>query len=69
MPYVTCSGCAALTYVPRSYLVRPERCPACGTELDAAALLPIATRRSGAGAELSVPPEITENDGARPQTF
>jgi hypothetical protein len=55
MPYVECQRCGALTYVPRSYLAEPERCPACEKELDATALLPLAIRRApplgGAGGE------------------
>jgi len=48
MPYVECPGCSALTYVPRSYLARPERCPACEAELETSALLPLALRRAPA---------------------
>jgi hypothetical protein len=58
MPYVICSSCSGLTYVPRSFRVRTEPCPVCNTPLDASTVLPPAPQTAG-----SMDPKATPAEG------
>jgi hypothetical protein len=58
MPYVICSNCSGLTYVPRSFRARAEPCPVCDTPLDASTVLPPAPYTAG-----PLDPKVTPAEG------